>query len=521
MFQTTNVTTSAVPTAAVVRPSYQIMTTTNNHHTIVPASSTNPSWRLTTPTPSVVSMLNGNSSTFYIATQPSATTNNIIRQSTQTVHQISPSFTIINNSNATINGQIPIISSLNNNFSSDTCVDGSILGRLPTSTIQRQQMPRENLEEQTSSSGNDIDIEHNQQDSEIELFVSNVVCSFALGCKLNLRKIAMEAANVIYKRDHAMVLMKIRNPYCSANVWSSGKVTVTGTTSEDDAERAARRIARCLQRLGYKTKFRNYRVVNCLATCSMPWPIDIVKLSRTYPGDVSYEPEIHPGATVRLKNKVVLKVFTTGSVTLTGKQFGTYLYRRLSMTPLSTSIYPPIGYQPSNFRTPLPRQLPSSQSIPMPATLPASTTTPNTISILDKCSLYNALLYYDCPSMTNEKIQCAWASTNYRYKRQRRVRNHPSRLTNTVAYRSRRMRLHHKKKWLKKFKYDLLKKLREKIKRRGKLYEMENSIILGKAEQFNAEHYVKRELEKARFYGYRVSPVYDQIRDQISRLKLE
>ncbi|CAF4374875.1 unnamed protein product, partial [Rotaria magnacalcarata] len=286
MFQTTNVTTSAVPAAAVVRPSYQIMTTSNNHHTIVPASSTNPSWRLTTPTSSVVSILNGNSSTFYIATQPSTTTNNILRQSTQTVHQISPSFTILNNSNTIINGQIPIISSLNNNFSSDTCVDGSILGRLPTSTIPRQQMPRENLEEQTSSSGNDIDIEHNQQDSEIELFVSNVVCSFALGCKLNLRKIAMEAANVIYKRDHAMVLMKIRNPYCSATVWSSGKVTVTGTTSEDDAERAARRIARCLQRLGYKTKFRNYRVVNCLATCSMPWPIDIVKLSRTYPGDV-------------------------------------------------------------------------------------------------------------------------------------------------------------------------------------------------------------------------------------------
>ncbi len=70
----------------------------------------------------------------------------------------------------------------------------------------------------------------------------------------------------------------------------------------------------------------------------MPWPIDIVKLSRLYPECVryrqkhhnnfrkrkkllfSYEPEIHPGATVRLNNKAVLKVFTTGSVTLTGKR---------------------------------------------------------------------------------------------------------------------------------------------------------------------------------------------------------
>lgn len=34
----------------------------------------------------------------------------------------------------------------------------------------------------------------------------------------------------------------------------------------------------------------------------------------------SYEPEIHPGATVRLNNKAVLKVFTTGRITLTGKE---------------------------------------------------------------------------------------------------------------------------------------------------------------------------------------------------------
>ena len=95
--------------------------------------------------------------------------------------------------------------------------------------------------------------------------------------------------------------MKVRNPNCSANIWSSGKVTVTGATryiyhsthththgdssdfsSEDDAKRGARRIARCLQRLGFKVKFRNYRVVNCLATCAMPWPINIEKLRDSH-----------------------------------------------------------------------------------------------------------------------------------------------------------------------------------------------------------------------------------------------
>ncbi|CAF0767608.1 unnamed protein product [Rotaria sordida] len=327
--------------------------------------------------PSVVSIINGNmnvtSSTsvpinstgvtmptngniLYIATTNSQqhnpiTTGNLILQSPQTVRLVStplhtslsaPTLTFLNNSNTTIinnSRQIitPSITSSSNNFKPGICIDTPILGRLAPITIQRQitnispvqqsqltnTISQNQIDEQNNSTNSCIvsndnnNLINNSQDQEIEIFVNNVVCSFALGCKLNLRKIAIEAANVIYKRDQAMVLMKMRNPYCSANIWSSGKVTVTGTTSEDDARRAARRIARSLQRLGFKAKFRHYRVVNCLATCTMPWPIDIIKLSRMYSESVSYEPEIHPGATVRLSEKAVLKVFTTGSITLT------------------------------------------------------------------------------------------------------------------------------------------------------------------------------------------------------------
>jgi hypothetical protein len=141
-------TPSAVPTAAVVRPTFQIMNTTNNHHTLVSpssSSSTNSPWHLTTPaSPSVVSILNGNNSTVYIATQPTTTSGNIIRQSPQTVRFVSPSFSLINNSNTIITGQVPIISSSNNNSQSGICIDSSVLGRLTTSTTQRQ----ENFEEQ-------------------------------------------------------------------------------------------------------------------------------------------------------------------------------------------------------------------------------------------------------------------------------------------------------------------------------------------------------------------------------------
>ena len=140
MFTKTNI--NSLPVSAI-----QIMNTSNNH----PPLSANPSWHLTTPTPSVVSIINGNSPTYYIATQSSSsssslptTTANIIRQSPQTVHLVSPSFTIINNSNTTITGQVPIISN-SNNIQSGICLGTSLLGRLATTTIQRQSS--ENLEE--------------------------------------------------------------------------------------------------------------------------------------------------------------------------------------------------------------------------------------------------------------------------------------------------------------------------------------------------------------------------------------
>lgn len=61
-----------------------------------------------------------------------------------------------------------------------------------------------------------------------------------------------------------MITMKLRKPYTTASMWSSGKITCTGATSEDQAKVAARRFARSLQKLGFKVKIRssiNYTIL--------------------------------------------------------------------------------------------------------------------------------------------------------------------------------------------------------------------------------------------------------------------
>eukprot|EP00064_Thunnus_orientalis_P014136 superscaffoldBa00002419_g14177 len=91
-------------------------------------------------------------------------------------------------------------------------------------------------------------------DEALDIIVTNVVATFRTRCHLNLRTIALEGVNVIYKPEVGKVLMKLRKPKITASIWSSGKVICTGATSEDEAKLGARRLARCLQKLGFKSK---------------------------------------------------------------------------------------------------------------------------------------------------------------------------------------------------------------------------------------------------------------------------
>ena len=128
----------------------------------------------------------------------------------------------------------------------------------------------------------------------------------------------MEGMHVEYKRENNMVNMRLRKPLSTATIWSSGKITCTGATTELDAYKAARRFCRVLQKMKFKVRLSNYRVVNVLATCSMPFDIDLNKIANEYKQECSYEPELHPGATFRVKQfRCTLKLFTTGSITLT------------------------------------------------------------------------------------------------------------------------------------------------------------------------------------------------------------
>ncbi|KAF1592276.1 UNVERIFIED_CONTAM: TATA box-binding protein-like protein 1, partial [Eudyptes robustus] len=115
------------------------------------------------------------------------------------------------------------------------------------------------------------------------------------------------------------VLMKLRKPRITATIWSSGKVICTGATSEEEAKFGARRLARSLQKLGFQVIFTDFKVVNVLAVCNMPFEIRLPEFTKNNRPHASYEPELHPAVCYRIKTlRATLQIFSTGSITVTG-----------------------------------------------------------------------------------------------------------------------------------------------------------------------------------------------------------
>ncbi|KAJ9577876.1 hypothetical protein L9F63_025262, partial [Diploptera punctata] len=150
--------------------------------------------------------------------------------------------------------------------------------------------------------------------------LQNIVSTVNLGCKLDLKKIALHARNAEYNpKRFAAVIMRIREPRTTALIFSSGKMVCTGAKSEADSRLAARKYARIIQKLGFPAKFLDFKIQNMVGSCDVKFPIRLEGLVLTHGQFSSYEPELFPGLIYRMvKPRIVLLIFVSGKVVLTG-----------------------------------------------------------------------------------------------------------------------------------------------------------------------------------------------------------
>jgi transcription initiation factor TFIID TATA-box-binding protein len=133
----------------------------------------------------------------------------------------------------------------------------------------------------------------------------------------------------------AAVIMRIREPKTTALIFASGKMVVTGAKSEDDSKLASRKYARIIQKLGFNAKFTDFKIQNIVGSCDIKFPIRLEGLASRHHNFSSYEPELFPGLIYRMiKPKIVLLIFVSGKIVLTGAKVREEIYQAFEM------IYP-------------------------------------------------------------------------------------------------------------------------------------------------------------------------------------
>lgn len=90
-------------------------------------------------------------------------------------------------------------------------------------------------------------------------------------------------------------------------------------------------------------------------------------------------------------------------------------------------------------------------------------------------------------------------------------------LFSELRWRRRKMNIKRRRKYLKKMFYKIQTRMQNKAKRYQDLCNMLADINEKKTNLFDPKRFIDRELEKARFYGYKCTPVYDQFREAIAQ----
>ena len=163
--------------------------------------------------------------------------------------------------------------------------------------------------------------------------IVNIVSMVNLCKRLNLKEIALQCTNSEYNPSRInAVIMRIKEPKTAALIFNSGVIIVLGARDEENSKKAAKIFAKNIKQLGYDVKFKNFKIVNIVATCDLKFPIKLTKLSlelnaklnnnknnNTDKKQCFYEPDTFPGLIYHMRNpQLTVLVFKSGKINFVG-----------------------------------------------------------------------------------------------------------------------------------------------------------------------------------------------------------
>ncbi|POM63473.1 TATA-box-binding protein [Phytophthora palmivora] len=165
----------------------------------------------------------------------------------------------------------------------------------------------------------------------LQVKIMNVVGTVDLKTPLDLKTIALHARNAEYNpKRFSAVIMRLRDPKTTALIFGSGKIVITGGTSEESCRLAARKFTRVIQKLNFPAKFTEFKVRNVMGTCDIRFPIRLEGLLNDHARFSSYEPELFPGLIYKLvEPKLTLLIFVSGKIVLCGARDSNHLHQAI------------------------------------------------------------------------------------------------------------------------------------------------------------------------------------------------
>ena len=179
---------------------------------------------------------------------------------------------------------------------------------------------RESEEDVTSKCGKEYILELD----ESQLNICNILCSADLGCRLELRKIAMKLPNCEYNphKNNGLV-RRLKNSSCTISIFSSCKITCVGLKSEIESKIFMKKSAKSLRKLGYNTQFKLFQANSFCTQYKLNFQISLHSLLKIPDlnkiAKLDYDPELFPCVNILLfQPSVKFNIFVSGNVNSIG-----------------------------------------------------------------------------------------------------------------------------------------------------------------------------------------------------------
>lgn len=112
------------------------------------------------------------------------------------------------------------------------------------------------------------------------------------------------------------LVYRMKKPKASFLIFTSGKMTCTGTASLKIGKKAIKEMLKILKQIGFKIQKPKIVVQNIVASSEFERPIDLEKVSQLE--GTEYDTGQFPGLVYRVKKGAVFLIFGTGKIVCVG-----------------------------------------------------------------------------------------------------------------------------------------------------------------------------------------------------------